>query len=238
MDANALAGGIGTGVLLGGLSIAAWVAARMFGLRAFRYKLDHRARVLADALRLGTLPGTWVVADPEGIPAIDLTNSLLNNAGYPPRWRGWFELREDRGRVIVTDCQFNARSGGQTITLTQTIAVLDVPGVNLPTFAALPAHPARHWLSRYPEVHLEHPSMGSTYRIEGIGDSWVRGLFLADAGEGLLSMIEGSGWWVEGDRDRLIIFKLDELLPPEELIGFAQSTLRLAGAVQRSARAA
>jgi len=200
---------IGGGLVLGG---AVFLAARHFEQR--------RSDALEQAaLRLG------LSFQAKGDPL-----ESYGFAGLPLFRRGRARKHKNvarGGSEWVFDYSYTTRSGKNSSTVAQTVAVLESSSRSLPRFELAPAGLFARLASVLGGRGIdfeEDPGFSRAYRLKGPDQKAIRETFQAALRQQLASE---AGWSIEGDGRWLVLYRRAKRIRPEQLADFVETARRI-----------
>jgi hypothetical protein len=135
----------------------------------------------------------------------------------------------DDTRIVVFDYQAHRPAYSDRIDdPCQTLVMLLPQRQNFPVFQMRPETFTGKWLTSIgsPEIDFEeHPAFSSSYILQAENENLVRKVF----DQPLLDLLaEHPGWWIEGNRRGLIIFRKGKLMKADQIWTAMDLALKLA----------
>lgn len=138
------------------------------------------------------------------------------------RFFGPIELEIESDHIHIFDWMFHVAIGNSTKNYFQTVVIIKPESLELPPFLLLPrSHNLHLRTSQIPKVKTE-TALDLTNELESLLPFRLKSLFHSQIGQDeLIPFLTGRDWTVQWTEDRLIVYKLNELVAPEQIQHFA-----------------
>ena len=185
----------------------------------------HSSRVQCPAERSNeimlALDTNWLLWDPDTSDP-SLSTSCIRQLGRQSKYYGPIEMQIESDHIQIFDWHFFLPYGNTTLDYFQTVVIIKPEELRLPPFFLKPRSQLMfHHHSIVSKVKTETP-LDLTYEVESMTPFRLKSLFQSEVGrDELIPFLVGQDWTVQWTGDRLIVYKLNQLVPPQQIQHFA-----------------
>lgn len=201
------------------------VAARVLFLNRAQRVLDTCRDDWLQAAAATEIGSAFDYYHPEVVPVLALAGLRSAHCGWQRRFYGQLEKQFGSTHLVVTNYQFELHR--PKVTFTQTMVVLMLDDIRLPTFFARPRLPLFPWMSYYERVKTP-AQIDCEYDVEGPLPYLVERLFDVDLDLTLSTLLRERQWIVEADGHTVILFQLNKVTPSDQLPSLIADSVQLA----------